>query len=224
MSTQPRMQRRRKKAGLAPFLLVLATISFLSCVVGFVLLSLPSTRGFMAQLRIQAENSEYPTFLAPGKHELELEAGIIWVSYFTDAEFEGARYQAPTSLVFNLTVQDANGQPLKVDMDPTQRANLPAKAGDGSRVAVLLGIVQIPQPGRYTIELTQSENQPNKAVAQVIMMSSEEKEKTAQVLLYLGLGVCGGAGTVFFGVLGIGAVWVNRRFEQATSLTSPSID
>ena len=215
------MQRRRGKGGLAPFLLVLATISFISCAVGFLMLSLPSTRGFMAQLRLQAENAEYPTFLAPGDKELELTAGMIWVSYFTDAEFQGARYQVPASLLFDITIQDAQGNFLPVEIDPTRRANLPGEEGDGGRVAVLLGIVEIPENARYTITLSQPDNQPNKAVAQVITMSKEEKEKTATVLLYLGLGVCGGAGTVFFGVLGLGAVWVNRRFEKSTNDISP---
>ena len=99
--------------------------------------------------------------------------------------------------------------------------NLPGEEGDGGRVAVLLGIAEIPETARYTITLAQPDNQPNKAVAQVITMSKEEKEKTATVLLYLGLGVCGGAGTVFFGVLGLGAVWVNRRFEKSTNDISP---
>ena len=211
---------RKRKAGLAPFLLVLATICFITCVIGFVMLALPDTQQFKAQLKLQAENAQYPTFLAPGKTDLELPEGMIWVSYFTDAEFKGARYQVPDSLQFEFSLRDANGMEVPVESDTVQRTEV-SSDDENRRIAVLLGIAQIPEDGIYTVELTQPENLSNKAVAQVITMTSEEKEKIATVMLYLGLGVCGGAGTVFFGILGLGAVWVNRRFEQASKGLSP---
>ena len=213
MSSEPSSKPRRR-VGLAPFLLVVSTLCFIMCVIGFVFLLLPSTQRFKTQLQIQAEKANYPTFLAPGSIELELPAGMIWVSFFTDHALEGARYQVPASLRLKLALRDASGHELPVQTDAAQQTEIPSDDGE-IQTAVLVGIAEIPADGTYVVELSQEENLSNKAVAQIITMTANEKEQIATVLLYLGFGVCGGAGAVFFGGLGLGAAWMKRRFDPS---------
>lgn len=174
------------------------------------MLTLPSTRSFMNGLRTQAENAEYPQFLVPGDHTLDLPEGMIWVSYFTDQDHEDVRYQSPASLIFELSIIDDAGNTLAVETDPSARATLPLDSDD-VRKAVLVGLAKIPADGTYTIRLALEDATPNKAVAQVIAMSAEERDEVSMVMTYLGLGVCGGGGAVFFGVLGLGARWAQKR-------------
>ena len=220
MNTTPTTH-TRKRAGLAPFLLVVSTLCFIMCAIGFIMLLLPSTQRFKAQLQHQAEQASYPTFLAPGSIELELPRGMIWVSYFTDHVLDDARYQVPPTLRLKLGLRDMNGTALPIQSEAIQQAEVPSADGE-LRTAVLVGIAEVPADGRYIVELTQEENLSNKCVAQVITMTADEQTRIATVMLYLGMGVCGGAGAVFFGVLGFGAVWMQRRFEQPTIGLSPT--
>ena len=202
----------RRRNGVATSLFVLASICAVACLIGFVMLALPSTRSFMNELRRNAENAEYPQFLAPGAMTLELPAGMIWVSFFTDQSLDGTRYQVPDSLVYDLKVTDASGATIPIEMDPAHRAKL-ALDSDDLRKAVLIGIAEIPHDGTYSVSLHLADETTNKAVAQLISMSTTERDHVGAVMTYLGMGVCGGGGAVFFGVLGFGARWAQRRAE-----------
>ena len=205
------------RSGVATALFILAGICVISCAIGFIMLTLPSTRSFMNDLRRSAENAEYPQFLAPGTLSLELPAGMIWVSFFTDQSLDGTRYQAPDSLVYELRVTDASGGTVPIEMDPAHRAKLALDPNE-LRKAVLIGIAEIPHDGTYSVSLHLADETSNKAVAQLISMSIAERDRVGAVMTYLGMGVCGGGGAVFFGVLGFGARWAQRRAFNAATL------
>ena len=208
--TSPLPRPPRRRASIATVLFVFASVCALSCAIGFVMLMLPSTRSFRNSLRTHAENADYPKFLVPGEHTLDLPEGMILVSYFTDHEHEDVRYQVPASLMFELSVVDDTGSALAVETDPSARATLKLDSDD-VRKAVLVGLAEIPADGTYTIRLALDGATTNKAVAHVITMSATEREQIMNVMTYLGLGVCGGGGAVFFGVLGLGVRWAQKR-------------
>jgi len=205
------MQRIRATGRIGPFLLVIAGFCVLAGIVGFILFNLPSSRAFRAELRNKAQKEEFPTFKVPGEFTKEFTEGTIWVSYFTDSEIDGIRYQVPDSLMFDLEVEDANGVPVTVNMEPTQRASLPSSESGKNRSAVLIGIAELPTSDAYTVKLTLPENQANKAVAQVIHLDLATQEETSKVLAYLGTGLCGAGGALFFAALGFGSMWFSKR-------------
>ena len=205
------MQRIRATNRIGPFLLVLSGICVLTGIVGFILFNLPSSKAFMAELRNKAQKEEFPTFKAPGNYTQKFTAGTIWVSYFTDSEIDGARYQVPDSLMFDLKVTDSNGTPVTANMEPTQRASLPSSESGKTRSAVLIGIAELPADDAYTVYLSLPENQANKAVAQIIHLDLLTQEETSKVITYLGIGICGGAGAVFFAGLGFASMWFSKR-------------
>ncbi|MCH2161722.1 MAG: hypothetical protein MK085_07585 [Phycisphaerales bacterium] len=223
MKSAPRMQRTRtggvgqvilwlaRPRGVGQVLLWLAAMCMVSCMVGFVLLTLPSTRSFMATLRKQAEAGDYTEFLAPGSAGIQLETGMIFVNYLTDREFEGVRYQVPDSLAFNLVIENSRGIPIPIQTDPGQSARLPTDDDGLQRKAVLVAIAEIPEDDTYTLAITLPGNTANKAVAQIITLTEKQKDETAKVMVYLGMVVCGGGGAVFLGVLGGGVLWINRQ-------------
>ena len=213
MTAKPRMQRNRK-GGIGQLLLGLAAICMLSCMVGFVLLSLPSTRTFMNQLRSQAEAGEYKEFLVPGSAEVELEPGMIFVNYLTNREFEGSQYQVPDTLAFDLVIENSRGNPVPIQTDPGQATRLPTDDDGGNRKAVLVAIADIAEPGTYRLSMSLPGNTANSAVAQIITLTEKQKEETAKVMVYLGLIVCGGGGAVFLGVLGGGVIWMERKSQR----------
>ena len=203
-------QSKQPRGGVATALFIISGICFLACLVGFAMLFMPSTQSNMNELRSRAENAEYPQFLAPGKHTLELSEGMIWVSFFTDESLEGVRYQAPSSLIYELAITDASGVEIPVESDPSARATLPLDS-DEVRKAVLIGLAEIPHDGTYTLSLDLDDQTTNKSVAQVIAMTAAERSEVTKVMTFLCLGVCGGGGAVFFGVLGLGARWAQQR-------------
>lgn len=213
MTPEPRMQRTRK-AGIGQVLLWLAALCTVSCMVGFVLLTLPSTRTFMNQLRRQAESGDYTEFLVPGSAEVELEPGMIFVSYLTNREFDGSRYQVPDNLDFKLVVENSRGNPVTIQTDPGQSARLPTDDDGSNRKAVLVAIAEIPETDTYRLSMNLSGNSANRAVAQIVTLTERQKEETAKVMVYLGLVVCGGGGGVFFGVLGGGVIWMERKSRR----------
>ena len=205
------MQRIRATGRIGPFLLVLSGICVVVGIIGFILFNLPSSKAFMAELRNKAQKEEFPTFKAPGSFTQEFTEGTIWVSYFTDSEISDVRYQVPDSLMFDLEVKDNSGAPVTVNMEPTQRASLPSSEAGKTRSAVLIGIAELPADDAYTVTLTLPENQANKAVAQIIHLDLPTQEETSRIITYLGIGVCGGSGAVFFAGLGFGSMWFSKR-------------
>ncbi len=205
------MQRIRATGRIGPFLLVLSGLCVLTGIVGFILFNLPSSKAFLAELRNKAQKEEFPTFTAPGDFTKEFSAGTIWVSYFTDSDINDVRYQVPDSLMFDLEVDDSNGEPIIVNMEPTQRASLPSSDAGKTRSAVLIGIAELPADDDYTVKLSLPKNQANKAVAQIIHLDLPTQKETSRIITYLGIGVCGGSGAVFFGGLGFGSMWFSKR-------------
>ena len=227
MNATPRLQRSRT-SGISSILFGLAALCMLTCMVGFVLLTLPSTRSFQAELQRQAESDGYHEFLIPGSTETELKTGMVFVAYLTDHEFEGSRYQVPDSLRFNLEVTNSAGEVIPIQEDPSHSANLPTDDGEDQQLAVLVGIVDIPKDDTYTFNLTTNGQSANRAVGRLITLTQDQKDEIAQIMVYLGLIVCGGGGAVFLGMLGAGAVWMDRQArrlsEAAAMATEPRSD
>ena len=227
VNATPRLQRSRT-SGISSILFVLAALCMLTCMVGFVFLTLPSTRSFQAELQRQAEDDGYHEFLIPGTTETKLEAGMVFVVYLTDHEFEGSRYQVPDSLLFNLEVTNSAGEVIPFGEDPSHTTNLPTDDGEDAQLAVLIGIVEIPKDDTYTFNLTTNTQSANRAVGRLITLTQTQKDEISRIMVYLGLIVCGGGGAVFLGMLGAGAVWMDRqsrRLSEAASMpTEPRSD
>ena len=88
--------------------------------------------------------------------------------------------------------------------------------------------VDIPKDDTYTFNLTTNGQSANRAVGRLITLTQDQKDEIAQIMVYLGLIVCGGGGAVFLGMLGAGAVWMDRQSrrlnEAAAMATEPRSD
>ncbi len=157
-------------------------------------------------------NSDSPyRFVAPGSGTFELPAGRIFVSYLTDAEYEGTRYMASAEMVFELQVTTEDGGDIEIEHEPTQRANLPSSRPGRTSTAVLIGAASIPTPGRHTVSLTLGDAEVGQAVAEVLIMDQREVAALEKAFKPLLAGGCGFGGALFFAAFGGLAIWLERR-------------
>ena len=154
-------------------------------------------------------------FVVPGEATLDLPAGMAFVSYLTDTEWEGTRYITSPELVFELTVTDADGRPIAVEFEPTHRANLPSSRPGRSSTAVLVGAADIPEAGRYDVTLVLGEKESSQAVADVFVVEAGERDALERALGPVLGSICGLGGAVVLAILGGITIWLEKRAALA---------
>ncbi len=150
-------------------------------------------------------------FLAPGSMTVDLPPGRVFIEYFTDDSLEDVRYITSSELVFEITITDAEGVPLEIEHEATQRANLPSSRPGKKATAVLIGTAAIPSAGPHEITLTLPPGESSEAVAEILIIDSKDQDRLlAAVWPGIGFG-CGLGGGVFFGIVGCLAIWIEKR-------------
>ncbi|MBC01843.1 MAG: hypothetical protein CMJ34_00880 [Phycisphaerae bacterium] len=163
------------------------------------------------QMRLRATTEEPLRFLAPGSATFELPPGRIFVSYFTDTELDGTRHIASAELVFELVVTDAEGRPVDVEVEVTQRANLPSSRPGRSSTAVLVGAATLEEAGTYRIDLELGANEAGTAVADVFLVDDKDVDQLERAFAPVLATICGLVGGGFLAMLGVLTRWMEKR-------------
>ena len=173
------------------------------------------------QMRLRTATEEPLRFLAPGSASFDLPKGRIFVSYRTDTELDGTRHIASGELVFELIVTDEQGRPVAVEVEATQRANLPSSRPGRSSTAVLVGAATIEQAGEYRIELELGENEAGTAVADVFLVNDKDVQKLERAFGPVLATICGLVGGGFLAMIGAITIWMEKRTRFVAG-TSPN--
>ena len=163
------------------------------------------------QMRMRAATEEPLRFLAPGSATFDLPKGRIFVSYRTDTELDGTRHIASAELVFELIVTDEDGRPVAVEVEATQRANLPSSRPGRSSTAILVGAATIEKAGKHKIDLQLGANEAGTAVADVFLVDDQDVEQLERAFGPVLATVCGLVGGGFLAMLGAITVWMEKR-------------
>jgi hypothetical protein len=206
---------RRRKPFLGKFLLILAALLGLASIIMATQVSWSELSDARAAMRKRMENETPHRFLVPGQASFDFPAGRIFVSYLTDTEFEETRYLAPTELVFELVITDAQGALVDVEVEPTQRANLESSRPGRPASAVLVGSAVLPAEGTYTFDLTLGPRESSRAVADVFVINDAEVAALESAFAPLMGFFCSGGGGLFLGLLGAISLWMERRTAAA---------
>lgn len=202
---------RARRSGLGRGLFVLSGVLAVVGIVGAAMTPWSSLAEARRSIATRATSASPHRFLAPGTGTFDLPAGRIFVSYLTDSAFEDTRYMASAELVFDLTVTAADGTPVEVEQEVTQRANLPSSRPGRSATAVLVGAASIPIAGPHVVSLRLGEAEVGQAVAEVLIMDRREVEALENAFKPLLAAGCGFGGALFFAVFGGIAVWLEKR-------------
>ena len=206
---------RGRRPRLGRFLLGIATVLALGAIVAAFNVSWTKLESTRAEMRRRMETEIPHRFLAPGTGVFEFPAGRVFISYLTDTEFDGTRHLAPNELVFELTILDAAGDPIDVEVEATHRANLQSSRPGRSAAAVLVGSAVLPDAGRYTFDLQLGENESSQAVADVFVIDANEVAVLESAFGPVLGTVCSGGAAALFGVLGGLTIWMERRTATA---------
>ena len=206
---------RRRKPFLGKFLLILAALLGLASIIMATQVSWSELSDARAAMRKRMENETPHRFLVPGQASFEFPAGRIFVSYLTDTEFAETRYLAPTELVFELVITDAEGALVDVEVEPTQRANLQSSRPGRPAAAVLVGSAVLPAKGTYTFDLTLGPRESSRAVADVFVINNTEVAALESAFAPLLGFFCSGGGGLFLALLGGISLWMERRTAAA---------
>lgn len=199
-----------RRSGFGRGLLVLASILMVIGVIGSILMPWSEVEQVRKDMARRAEESPN-RFLAPGSLDVDLPAGRIFVEYFTDQTLDDVRHITSSELVFDLAVTDPSGTTVEVEHESTQRANLPSSRPGRSAAAILVGTAPILEAGRHRITLTLPPDESSQAVAEILVINQTEQDQL-YAAIWPGIGVgCGLAGSVFFGLTGLLALWVEKR-------------
>ena len=199
-----------QRSGFGRGLLVLASVLLVIGVIGSILMPWSAVEKVRMDMARRAEESPN-RFLAPGSLDVDLPAGRIFVEYFTDETLDDMRHITSSELTFDLSVTDASGTTIEVEHESTQRANLPSSRPGRSAAAILVGTAPIPAPGRHRITLSLPPDESSQAVAEILVINQAEQDQL-YAAIWPGIGVgCGIAGSVFFGLTGLLALWVEKR-------------
>lgn len=218
--SEPRLVSARGMASgrrprLGRFLLGVAAVLALGAIVAAFNVSWTKLESTRAEMRRRMETEIPHRFLAPGTGVFEFPAGRVFISYLTDTEFDGTRHLAPNELVFELTILDAAGDPIDVEVEATHRANLQSSRPGRSAAAVLVGSAVLPDVGRYTFDLQLGENESSQAVADVFVIDANEVAVLESAFGPVLGTVCSGGAAALFGVLGGLTIWMERRTATA---------
>ncbi|MCP3859720.1 MAG: hypothetical protein GY704_08720 [Phycisphaeraceae bacterium] len=206
---------RGRRPRLGRFLLGIAAVLALGAIVVAFNVSWTKLESTRAEMRRRMETEIPHRFLAPGTGVFEFPAGRVFISYLTDTEFDGTRHLAPNELVFELTILDAAGDPIDVEVEATHRANLQSSRPGRSAAAVLVGSAVLPDAGRYTFDLQLGENESSQAVADVFVIDANEVAVLESAFAPVLGTVCSGGAAALFGVLGGLTIWMERRTATA---------
>ncbi|MCP4796216.1 MAG: hypothetical protein GY885_08680 [Phycisphaeraceae bacterium] len=206
---------RGRRPRLGRFLLGIAAVLALGAIVAAFNVSWTKLESTRAEMRRRMETEIPHRFLAPGTGVFEFPAGRVFISYLTDTEFDGTRHLAPNELVFELTILDAAGDPIDVEVEATHRANLQSSRPGRSAAAVLVGSAVLPDAGRYTFDLQLGENESSQAVADVFVIDANEVAVLESAFRPVLGTVCSGGAAALFGVLGGLTIWMERRTATA---------
>ncbi|MDG1361641.1 MAG: hypothetical protein P8J88_11990 [Phycisphaerales bacterium] len=206
---------RGRRPRLGRFLLGIAAVLALGAIVAAFNVSWTKLESTRAEMRRRMETEIPHRFLAPGTGIFEFPAGRVFISYLTDTEFDGTRHLAPNELVFELTILDAAGDPIDVEVEATHRANLQSSRPGRSAAAVLVGSAVLPDAGRYTFDLQLGENESSQAVADVFVIDANEVAVLESAFGPVLGTVCSGGAAALFGVLGGLTIWMERRTATA---------
>ncbi|MDG2021071.1 MAG: hypothetical protein P8J59_03875 [Phycisphaerales bacterium] len=206
---------RRRKPFLGKALLLLAAILALATIIMATQVSWSELSEARTAMRKRMETEKPHRFLVPGKASFEFPAGRVFVSYLTDTEFEETRYLAPTELVFELVITDADGTLVDVEVEPTQRANLQSSRPGKPSAAVLVGSAVLPSDGTYSFDLILGPRESSRAVADVFVINDAEVAALETAFAPLLGFFCSGGGALFLGLLGGISVWMERRTAAA---------
>lgn len=206
---------RSRRPRLGRFLLGIAAILAVGAIVAAFNVSWSTLESTRADMRRRMETETPHRFLAPGRATFDFPAGRVFISYLTDTEFEGTRHLAPGELVFELTILDAAGDPIDVEVEPTQRANLESSRPGRSSSAVLVGSAVLPEAGRYAFDLQLGANESSRAVADVFVIDAAEVAVLESAFGPVLGTVCSGGAAALFGVLGGLTIWMERRTATA---------
>lgn len=202
---------RGRRPRLGRFLLGIAAVLALGAIVAAFNVSWTKLETTRADMRRRMETEVPHRFLAPGSATFDFPAGRVFISYLTDTEFEGTRHLAPGELVFELTVLDAAGDPIDVEVEATQRANLQSSRPGRSSAAVLVGSAVLPKAGTYVFDLQLGANESSRAVADVFVIDAAEVAVLESAFGPVLGTVCSGGAAALFGVLGALTIWMERR-------------
>ena len=114
-----------------------------------------------------------------------------------------------------MTILDAAGDPIDVEVEATHRANLQSSRPGRSAAAVLVGSAVLPDAGRYTFDLQLGENESSQAVADVFVIDANEVAVLESAFGPVLGTVCSGGAAALFGVLGGLTIWMERRTATA---------
>ena len=203
-------RRAARRSGFGRGLVILAAVLAVIGAIGGILLPWSEVARAQREFALRVETSDN-RFVAPGSLSMDLPAGRIFVNYFTDETFGDDRYSTSSELVFDLVVTGPDGEPIAVEHEPTQRANLPSSRPGRSAAAILIGTAPITEAGLHDIKLDLQPGEAAQAVAEVLVMTAAE-QAVFESALWPGLGFgCGIAGGAFFGVAGLLAIWLEKR-------------
>jgi hypothetical protein len=206
---------RGRRPRLGRFLLGIAAVLALGAIVAAFNVSWTKLDSTRADMRRRMETEVPHRFLAPGSATFDFPAGRVFISFLTDTEFEGTRHLAPSELVFELTVLDAAGDPIDVEIEPTQRANLQSSRPGRSSSAVLVGSAVLPKAAKYTFDLQLGANESSRAVADVFVIDAAEVAVLESAFGPVLGTVCSGGAAALFSVLGALTIWMERRTATA---------
>ena len=212
---------RKRRPRLGRFLLGIAAVLAVGAVVAAFNVSWTRLETTRAEMRHRMETEIPHRFLAPGTGVFDFPAGRVFVSYLTDTEFDGTRHLAPNELVFELTVLDAAGDPIDVEVEATHRANLQSARPGRSAAAVLVGSAVLPDAGKYRFDLQLGENESSRAVADVFVIDENEVAVLESAFGPVLGTFCSGGAAAFFGVLGGLTLWMERRTARALAALAP---
>ena len=206
---------RGRRPRLGRFLLGIAAILAIGAIVAAIIAPWTELKMMHANMQRRLEREIPHRFLAPGEATFEFPAGRPFVSYLTDTEFEGTRHLAPNELVFELTILDSDGAPVDIEVEATQRANLPSSRPGRSAAAVLVGSAELPDAGKYTFDLQLGENESSRAVADVFVIDANEVAVLDSAFGPVLGTVCSGGAAALFAMLGGLTIWMERRTAAA---------
>ena len=128
-------RRAARRSGFGRGLVILAAVLAVIGAIGGILLPWSEVARAQREFALRVETSDN-RFVAPGSLSMDLPAGRIFVNYFTDETFDDVRFSTSSELVFDLVVTGPDGEPIAVEHEPTQRANLPSSRPGRSAAAM----------------------------------------------------------------------------------------
>ncbi|MAD20143.1 MAG: hypothetical protein CMJ52_08135 [Planctomycetaceae bacterium] len=209
---------RSRRPWLGRFLLCIAAVLAVGAGVAALIAPWTELSTMHADMRHRMETEIPHRFLAPGTAAFEFPAGRVFVSYLTDTEFEGTRHLAPNELVFELAILDASNNAIDVEVEATQRANLPSSRPGRSATAVLVGSAVLPTAGTYTFDLQLGVNESSRAVADVFVIDATEVAVLDSAFGPILGTACSGGGALIFAILGGVTLWMERRTAAALAI------